>query len=117
MQDHIFPRLFVLVNSPQLCKSGQQEYATVGIASKGHRYSGGEPSTFLSHESWPTVPLFQDPPEGFILNYTLLIGDDAYYNFQKVCDMFRMSWDKPQSWCFADPRSQRNPESRTGRTT
>jgi len=28
-----------------------------------------------------------DPPEGFILNYTLLIGDDAYYNFQKILDL------------------------------
>jgi hypothetical protein len=27
----------------------------------------------------------QDPPEGFILNYTLLIGDASFSNFQKVC--------------------------------
>jgi hypothetical protein len=26
----------------------------------------------------------QDPPEGFILNYTLLIGDASFSNFQKV---------------------------------
>jgi vacuolar protein sorting-associated protein 53 len=26
----------------------------------------------------------QDPPEGFILNYTLLIGDSSFSNFQKV---------------------------------
>jgi hypothetical protein len=40
----------------------------------------------------PGVPLFecsikfvvQDPPEGFILNYTLLIGDASFSNFQKV---------------------------------
>jgi len=25
-----------------------------------------------------------DPPEGFILNYTLLIGDASFSNFQKV---------------------------------
>jgi hypothetical protein len=25
-----------------------------------------------------------DPPEGFILNYTLLIGDESVNNFQKV---------------------------------
>jgi len=36
----------------------------------------------------------QDPPEGFILNYTLLIGDASFSNFQKVrvnrcmCTMF-----------------------------
>lgn len=28
--------------------------------------------------------LSQDPPEGFIINYTLLIGDASYPNFQKV---------------------------------
>ncbi|KAF4621282.1 hypothetical protein D9613_000203 [Agrocybe pediades] len=28
-----------------------------------------------------------DPPEGFILNYTLLIGDAAYFNFQKILDL------------------------------
>ena len=28
--------------------------------------------------------LYQDPPEGFALNYTLLIGDAASFNFQKV---------------------------------
>ena len=27
----------------------------------------------------------QDPAEGFILNYTLLIGDASFSNFQKVC--------------------------------
>lgn len=44
--------------------------------------------SFLSRESRSTASRFQDPPEGFILNYTLLIGDDAYYNFQKVRNMF-----------------------------
>ncbi|KAI0048281.1 hypothetical protein FA95DRAFT_1588772 [Auriscalpium vulgare] len=29
----------------------------------------------------------QDPPEGFILNYTLLIGDASYSNFQKILDL------------------------------
>jgi len=36
--------------------------------------------------SWPR-PLFtkfQDPADGFILNYTLLIGDASFSNFQKV---------------------------------
>ncbi|KAG6335695.1 hypothetical protein ID866_3401 [Astraeus odoratus] len=28
-----------------------------------------------------------DPPEGFILNYTLLIGDASFSNFQKVLDL------------------------------
>ncbi|KAF9793124.1 Vps53-like protein [Thelephora terrestris] len=28
-----------------------------------------------------------DPPEGFILNYTLLIGDDSFSNFQKILDL------------------------------
>lgn len=28
----------------------------------------------------------QDPPEGFILNYTLLIGDASFSNFQKVAN-------------------------------
>ena len=28
----------------------------------------------------------QDPAEGFILNYTLLIGDASFSNFQKVCE-------------------------------
>jgi vacuolar protein sorting-associated protein 53 len=28
--------------------------------------------------------IVQDPPEGFILNYTLLIGDASFSNFQKV---------------------------------
>lgn len=28
--------------------------------------------------------LCQDPAEGFILNYTLLIGDASFSNFQKV---------------------------------
>jgi hypothetical protein len=32
----------------------------------------------------------QDPPEGFILNYTLLIGDASFSNFQKVCVNRRM---------------------------
>ncbi|THH07754.1 hypothetical protein EW145_g3172 [Phellinidium pouzarii] len=29
----------------------------------------------------------QDPPEGFILNYTLLVGDASFSNFQKVLDL------------------------------
>ncbi|KAI0000479.1 Vps53-like protein [Russula vinacea] len=29
----------------------------------------------------------QDPPEGFILNYTLLIGDASFSNFQKIIDL------------------------------
>jgi len=29
----------------------------------------------------------QDPAEGFILNYTLLIGDASYSNFQKIIDL------------------------------
>ncbi|KAI0066196.1 hypothetical protein BV25DRAFT_1988653 [Artomyces pyxidatus] len=29
----------------------------------------------------------QDPPEGFILNYTLLIGDASFSNFQKILDL------------------------------
>ncbi|KAF5328679.1 hypothetical protein D9619_011656 [Psilocybe cf. subviscida] len=29
----------------------------------------------------------EDPPEGFILNYTLLIGDASYSNFQKILDL------------------------------
>jgi hypothetical protein len=29
----------------------------------------------------------QEPPEGFILNYTLLIGDLSFSNFQKVLDI------------------------------
>lgn len=29
-----------------------------------------------------------DPPEGFILNYTLLIGDESVNNFQKVAFFF-----------------------------
>lgn len=28
-----------------------------------------------------------DPPEGFILNYTLLIGDASFSNFQKILDL------------------------------
>ncbi|KAI5123978.1 hypothetical protein M0805_006390 [Coniferiporia weirii] len=28
-----------------------------------------------------------DPPEGFILNYTLLVGDASFSNFQKVLDL------------------------------
>ncbi|KAF9050241.1 Vps53-like protein [Panaeolus papilionaceus] len=28
-----------------------------------------------------------DPPEGFILNYTLLIGDASFTNFQKILDL------------------------------
>ncbi|GJE92731.1 vacuolar protein sorting-associated protein 53 -like protein [Phanerochaete sordida] len=28
-----------------------------------------------------------DPPEGFILNYTLLIGDQSFSNFQKILDL------------------------------
>jgi len=28
-----------------------------------------------------------DPPEGFILNYTLLIGDTSFSNFQKILDL------------------------------
>ncbi|KAF9073619.1 Vps53-like protein [Rhodocollybia butyracea] len=28
-----------------------------------------------------------DPPEGFILNYTLLIGDSSFSNFQKILDL------------------------------
>ncbi len=28
--------------------------------------------------------LVKDPPEGFILNYTLLVGDASFSNFQKV---------------------------------
>lgn len=31
------------------------------------------------------TPYPQDPAEGFILNYTLLIGDASFSNFQKVC--------------------------------
>ncbi len=31
------------------------------------------------------VYIQQDPAEGFILNYTLLIGDASFTNFQKVC--------------------------------
>jgi hypothetical protein len=27
----------------------------------------------------------QDPPEGFVQNYCLLIGDRSFNNFQKVC--------------------------------
>ena len=29
----------------------------------------------------------QDPPEGFILNYTLVIGDASFSNFQKILDL------------------------------
>lgn len=29
----------------------------------------------------------EDPPEGFILNYTLLIGDASFTNFQKILDL------------------------------
>ncbi|KAF8894339.1 Vps53-like protein [Gymnopilus junonius] len=29
----------------------------------------------------------EDPPEGFILNYTLLIGDASFSNFQKILDL------------------------------
>ncbi|KAG2016360.1 hypothetical protein CC2G_009531 [Coprinopsis cinerea AmutBmut pab1-1] len=29
----------------------------------------------------------EDPPEGFVLNYTLLIGDASFTNFQKILDL------------------------------
>lgn len=29
----------------------------------------------------------QDPPEGFVQNYCLLIGDRSFSNFQKVCTL------------------------------
>ncbi|KAJ3978468.1 hypothetical protein F5890DRAFT_1598001 [Lentinula detonsa] len=29
----------------------------------------------------------QDPPKGFILNYTLLIGDASFSHFQKILDL------------------------------
>ena len=35
----------------------------------------------------------QDPAEGFILNYTLLIGDASFSNFQKVCTGTPLSRD------------------------
>jgi hypothetical protein len=31
-----------------------------------------------------TYPFMQDPPEGFVQNYCLLIGDKSFSNFQKV---------------------------------
>jgi hypothetical protein len=36
---------------------------------------------------YPNIELFpfdQDPPESFILNYVILIGDSSFSNFQKV---------------------------------
>jgi hypothetical protein len=39
---------------------------------------------FSSFISWSLLTKSQDPPDGFILNYTLLIGDASFSNFQKV---------------------------------
>ncbi|KAI3609669.1 garp complex subunit [Moniliophthora roreri] len=33
------------------------------------------------------TPVTQDPADGFILNYTLVIGDDSFSNFQKILDL------------------------------
>jgi len=37
--------------------------------------------------SVPTILDVKDPPEGFILNYTLLIKDASFSNFQKILDL------------------------------
>ena len=43
-----------------------------------------------------------DPPEGFILNYTLLVGDASFSNFQKVGSILFPLGKHPKA-CFADP--------------
>jgi hypothetical protein len=35
----------------------------------------------------------KDPPDAFVLNYILLIGDSSFSNFQKVrCPWMRVMW-------------------------
>lgn len=60
----------------------------VGIVVEGDSHSGSESPHLFFPEPLSTATWFQDPPEGFILNYTLLIGDDSFSNFQKVRNTF-----------------------------
>jgi hypothetical protein len=49
----------------------------------------------------------QDPPEGFVQNYCLLIGDRSFSNFQKVCVSAFRHVEGVLVWCMgADPMSQ-----------
>lgn len=67
----------------------------------------------------------QDPPEGFILNYTLLIGDASFSNFQKVrvnrciwvqCSTVAHSTQPIHPWLCVDHRPEGHDTRRTKRS-
>ncbi|KAJ9126768.1 hypothetical protein QFC24_001799 [Naganishia onofrii] len=47
----------------------------------------GQLETMLKVVLAPDANSFQDPPEGFVQNYCLLIGDKSFNNFQKILDL------------------------------
>jgi hypothetical protein len=51
-----------------------------------------------------------DPPEGFILNYTLLIGDASFSNFQKVSKTIPALWLILMLYRFWISKEHRNPQ-------
>jgi len=58
-----------------------------------------------------------DPPDGFILNYTLLIGDASFSNFQKVAELCRRNFKFSTLLIYAhgilDLGLERHPFTRT----
>jgi hypothetical protein len=75
----------LITPSTQVHQKRYQEYATLGSVAQGHCYATG----LLCLNCTFDIDLrrVQDPAEGFILNYTLLIGDASFSNFQKVCQI------------------------------
>lgn len=76
---------------PQLYPERDKKYSTTGVTSQSYCDPHCELQSKNHASSYLKVP--QDPAEGFILNYTLLIGDMSFSNFQKVRSFFSYERD------------------------
>jgi hypothetical protein len=70
----------------QIVKACLQRLPDESLISQGYTRSLNKGTTRLE-TLLKVIVTPVDPPEGFILNYTLLIGDASFSNFQKILDL------------------------------